>query len=78
MAGRESVTDTFGLIASTTVRYRIEPVPSRVNAIAAPPAVSATWKVFTVALITKYGVNVAIPVVLTMVANETSVPFSSR
>ena len=53
VAGRESVTLTFGLIAVTVALYLSVPDPSVVNGSAAPPAVAATWKVFAVDPTTK-------------------------
>ena len=72
VAGLVTVKLVFTVIADTTDLQRTVPVPFVVRATAAPPAVSATWKVFAVALITKYILLILIPVVVTIVAKLTS------
>ena len=48
------------------------PLPLVIRSIAAPPDVKATWNVLAAALTTKYILLITIPVVVTIVANETS------
>ncbi|CAB4178550.1 hypothetical protein UFOVP1470_8 [uncultured Caudovirales phage] len=45
VAGRLNVTLVFTTMAVTVALYRKVPLPSVVSAIAAPPAVRATWNV---------------------------------
>ena len=64
------------LITGLPVAALRTPVPFVVSARAAPPRVADTWKVSVVAPTTKYVVLIEMPVVDTMVANETVLPFT--
>jgi len=74
VAGLLTVMLVFGVIAVTTDSQRTVPVPFVVRGTAAPPAVSATWKVSVAAFTTKYILLITIPVVLTIVAKLTRSP----